>query len=161
MMQIFSVISLIIMGLAASPFAHGKETLPLPRFASLRSGEVNVRVGPGKHYPIEWTFTRAQMPVEITAEFYTWRKIRDWQGSGGWVHQSMLSGNRMGIILEKEVICHEDANPQSTPIVRLAPQVIVKLLKTSGNSCRIQVEGHKCWLPKDKLWGVYEKESIK
>ena len=72
--------------------------LPIPRFASLRSDEVNVRTGPGPRYPIEWVFKRKAMPVEIVAEFENWRKIRDWQGASGWVHQSLLSGKRSFII---------------------------------------------------------------
>ncbi|HKH69397.1 MAG TPA: SH3 domain-containing protein, partial [Reyranella sp.] len=64
--------------------------LPIPRFASLRSDEVNVRTGPGPRYPIDWVFKRKAMPVEIVAEFENWRKIRDWQGASGWVHQSLL-----------------------------------------------------------------------
>ncbi|MBS0541279.1 MAG: hypothetical protein JSR47_21120, partial [Proteobacteria bacterium] len=58
--------------------------LPLPRFASLRSDLVNVRAGPGTRYPIEWVFKHKLMPVEIIAEYENYRKIRDWQGAGGW-----------------------------------------------------------------------------
>ena len=54
--------------------------LPIPRFASLRSDEVNVRTGPGTRYPVDWVFKRKSMPVEIVAEYENWRKIRDWQG---------------------------------------------------------------------------------
>src|SRR5262245_5050819 len=68
--------------------------LPIPRFASLRSDEVNVRSGPGTRYPVEWVFKRKSMPVEIVAEYDIWRKIRDWQGASGWVHQSLLTGKR-------------------------------------------------------------------
>ena len=68
--------------------------LPVPRFVSLRSAEVNVRTGPGTRYPVEWVFVKRDIPVEITAEFDTWRRIRDWEGTEGWVHQSMLSGKR-------------------------------------------------------------------
>src|SRR5262245_37242621 len=68
--------------------------LPLPRFASLRSDEANVRSGPGTRYPIDWVFRRKGMPVEIVAEYENYRKIRDWQGASGWVHQSLLTGKR-------------------------------------------------------------------
>ena len=67
--------------------------LPIPRFASLKSDEVNVRTGPGSRYPIDWVFKRKGMPVEIVAEFENWRKIRDWQGAGGWVYQGLLTGD--------------------------------------------------------------------
>ena len=68
--------------------------LPLPRFVSLRANQVRLRTGPGVQYPIEWVYQRQYLPVEIIAEYRTWRKIRDWQSTQGWVHQSMLSGNR-------------------------------------------------------------------
>ncbi len=57
--------------------------LPLPRFDSLRSGEVNLRTGPGVRYPVDWIYTRREMPVEVIAEFEAWRKNRDWQGTEG------------------------------------------------------------------------------
>ena len=66
---------------AAEPAAR------LPRFASLRAGEINVRTGPGRRYPVEWVFVYRKMPIEIVAEFDTWRKVRDWQGIEGWVEE--------------------------------------------------------------------------
>ena len=35
------------------------------RFVSLRSDEVNVRVGPGVRYPVKWVFRQKAIPVEI------------------------------------------------------------------------------------------------
>eukprot|EP01039_Chlorochromonas_danica_P014165 gene14165-16492_t len=63
-------------------------------YASLRANAVNLHVGPGNNYPIDWLYIRQGMPVEIIAEFDTWRQIRDWQGTQGWVHKSLLSGRR-------------------------------------------------------------------
>ena len=81
--------------------------LPIPRFASLRSDEVNVRTGPGSRYPVDWVFKRKAMPVEIVAEYENWRKIRDWQGASGWVHQSLLTGKRSFIIASKAASLHK------------------------------------------------------
>ena len=66
----------------------------LPRFVSLRSDQVNLRVGPGENYPIQWVLTRKEMPVEIIKEFEHWRMIHDWQGTEGWVHERMVSSKR-------------------------------------------------------------------
>ena len=85
--------------------------LPIPRFASLRSDEVNVRTGPGSRYPIDWVFKRKAMPVEIVAEYENWRKIRDWQGASGWVHQSLLTGKRSFIIAVETRQPAQDAGP--------------------------------------------------
>ncbi len=68
--------------------------LPLPRYVSLRAEEVNMRTGPGVRYPVDWVYKRRNLPVEIIAEFGTWRKIRDVEGAQGWIHQSMLSNRR-------------------------------------------------------------------
>src|SRR3546814_8908608 len=69
----------------------GNETgLPIPRYVTLRASEVNVRAGPGVRYPIEWVYQRQNLPVEVVAEFDTWRKIRDPDGVEGWVHQQVL-----------------------------------------------------------------------
>src|ERR1700761_1092971 len=72
--------------------------LPLPRYASLKTDRVNLREGPSKDHPTKWVFQRAGLPVEITAEFETWRKIRDSEGAEGWVLHSLLSGRRTALV---------------------------------------------------------------
>ena len=89
---------LVVAGPPALAQSRGTETLPIPRYVSLRSDEVNIRTGPGVQYPIEWVFTRRHMPVEVVEQFEHWRKIRDIEGTTGWVHQSMLSGKRYSIV---------------------------------------------------------------
>src|SRR5258706_546116 len=82
--------------------AANAASLPLPRFVSLKSEEANVRTGPGTRYPIQWVYHRAGMPVEIVEEYDLWRKIRDVEGTTGWVHKTMLAGNRTALIKGKE-----------------------------------------------------------
>src|SRR5262249_12035580 len=72
--------------------------LPIPRFVSLKAGRVNVRAGPTKDHDVAWVYTRSGLPVEVTAEFENWRRIRDWEGAEGWVYHSMLSGKRTAIV---------------------------------------------------------------
>src|SRR5262245_11851529 len=55
--------------------------LPVPRFVSLKSDRVNVRAGPTRDHDVAWIYTRAALPVEVTAEFENWRRIRDWEGA--------------------------------------------------------------------------------
>src|SRR6195952_895543 len=73
--------------------------LPVPRFVSLKSDRVNVRSGPNKDQEVRWVYTRAGMPVEITAEVENWRRIRDWEGAEGWVYHSLLSGRRSAVVV--------------------------------------------------------------
>src|SRR4051812_41650183 len=87
---------------AASEGPNGTASgLPIPRFVSLKSDRVNVRGGPTKDHDVAWVYTRAGLPVEITAEFENWRRIRDWEGAEGWVYHSMLSGRRTALVTPK------------------------------------------------------------
>ncbi|ASG21715.1 SH3 domain-containing protein [Nitrospirillum viridazoti] len=146
---------------AAHPDAVVRSGLPVPRFVTLRSNEVNVRTGPGVRYPVEWVFVKAGMPVEITAEFDTWRRIRDVEGTQGWVHQSTLSGRR-GIIVtgQQSRTLRRDAASASEAVAQLDPGVIAKLRKCKGPWCQVDVGGFRGWLQRDEVWGVYSKEEV-
>src|ERR1700743_961106 len=72
--------------------------LPVPRYVSLKSDRVNLREGPSKDHQTSWVFQRAGLPVEITAESDNWRRIRDSEGTEGWVLQSLLSGRRTVLV---------------------------------------------------------------
>ena len=75
--------------------------LPVPRFVSLKSDHVNVRGGPNKDHDVAWVYTRPGLPVEITAEYENWRRIRDSDGAEGWVYHSLLSGKRTAVVSMK------------------------------------------------------------
>ena len=83
---------------AASDSKGSATSLPLPRFAALRSDEVNLRAGPGTRYPIEWVYKRRELPVQIQREFEVWRLVQDPDGIKGWVHQATLTGRRSFIV---------------------------------------------------------------
>lgn len=139
--------------------AWGRES-PLPRFVSLRSNEVNGRVGPGSIYPVEWVYVKSGLPIEIIAEFDTWRKIRDVEGTEVWVHQSMLTSKRHVILQEEETLLYVSADVLSRPLARLQKGVIGKLLKCREGWCQIQIQNYKGWVPRAHLWGVYAKEKV-
>ena len=134
--------------------------LPLPRFASLRSDEVNVRTGPGTRYPVDWVFLRRNMPVEIVAEYEIWRKIRDWQGASGWVHQSLLTGKRGFIIPAKPASLHKTPAVAAEVVAKLEPEVMGEIRSCAGDWCRVRVSGVTGWLERTDIWGVYKSEPI-
>src|SRR3954468_24393846 len=72
--------------------------LQVPRFVSLKSDRVNVRGGPTKDHEVSWIYTRAGLPVEVTAEFDNWGRVRDWEGAEGWVYHSLLAGRRTALV---------------------------------------------------------------
>lgn len=156
-------LSLIFSG---SFFLHAQAAensgLPLPRFVSLRSDEVNLRTGPGVRYPVDWIYNRRDLPVEVVAEFEAWRKIRDWQGTEGWVHQSMLSGRRMIVILGQTRKLRRESNDTSDAVAMIEAGVMGKLVQCPRNSafCRVEAGGVTGWLKREEFWGVYRGEWV-
>ncbi|MGH6990992.1 MAG: SH3 domain-containing protein [Stellaceae bacterium] len=146
----------------AAPIAHAysNEPLTLPRFESLRWGKVNLRAGPGKQYPIRWVLTRKGMPVEVIETYDVWRKIRDWQGSIGWVHERMLIGNRTIIITGGERSLRATPNRTAPVVARAEVGVVGKLLKCQGIWCRIDARGYKGWLERGAFFGVFPQEHF-
>jgi len=139
----------------------GGSGLPVPRFATLKSDEVNVRTGPGTRYPIAWVYHRSGLPVEITEEFGYWRKIRDIEGAGGWVYKSMLDGRRSVMIKGKSSqMVLEDPDSESARIAKVEPTVIGKLLECKKDWCRVKIEDRKGWIKKSHLWGIYADETV-
>lgn len=138
--------------------------LPVPRFVSLKADRVNMHIGPAKHYETKWVYQRAGLPVEITAEFENWRRIRDSDGTEGWVYHSLLSGRRSGIVIAKSkdelVPLHEKPDLESAMVARLEPGVIGAVKRCTDGWCRISGRGFEGWIPQVRLWGVYPNEKI-
>jgi SH3-like domain-containing protein len=138
--------------------------LPVPRYVSLKSDRVNLREGPSKDHRTSWVFQRAGLPVEITAEFETWRKIRDSEGSEGWVLHSLLSGRRTALIFpsRKADAVELVAKPgnRAVAIARLQAGVIGSVRACDGTWCRFLGEGFDGYVEQQNLWGVYPGEKF-
>jgi SH3-like domain-containing protein len=148
--------------LASAALAQNRaDPLPIPRYVSLKSDEVNVRTGPGVQYPIEWVFTRRHMPVEVIEQYEYWRKIRDVEGTTGWVHNSMISGKRYALVTGEVRNLRRKPEPASGDAAHLEPGVIGQILECEGTFCRIEAGGIKGWLSRSEFWGVYPNEPVK
>jgi SH3-like domain-containing protein len=167
---IFTALSLILASGAAGQDMSGHKTgpvtgLPLPRFVSLKASEVNSRTGPGPDYRIEWVFRRAGLPVEIIAEFETWRQIRDSEGGTGWVAAPLLSARRTAVVApwvkSKTTIDLRASRGGSNAIARIEPGAIVDIVSCDSESCEVYAGDRKGWLSQKSLWGVYPGESVK
>ena len=141
----------------------GSDTgLPLPRYAALRSDDVNFRSGPGTRYPIEWVYKRRDLPVEIEREFEKWRLIKDPQGNKGWVHQATLTGRRTAVVAGAEHVLRQAANDTAGPVATLRAGVILRLRSCEANSqwCQAQIGDYRGFIKRSELWGVMPDEVI-
>jgi SH3-like domain-containing protein len=139
--------------------------LPLPRFASLKSDHVNVRGGPNKDHEVAWIYTRPALPVEITAEFENWRRIRDRDGSEGWVYHTLLSGKRTAYVARSKAQpdlapLYESADRTSPLRAMLEPGVLGTIKRCNGQWCRFAANSFDGWIEQRRLWGVYPNEKI-
>ena len=142
--------------------AHNGSSLKIPRFVSLRTDPINLRTGPGVRYPVDWVYVRRRLPVEVIAEFDTWRQIRDPDGAEGWVHQSMLSGRRTAVISVPAGILRREGSDHGATIATLEKGVIVAVQRCPAESdfCRVEVSGLQGWVSRSQIWGVYPTEPV-
>jgi SH3-like domain-containing protein len=138
--------------------------LRIPRYVSLKSDRVNLREGPSKDHRTTWVFQRAGLPVEITAEFENWRKIRDSEGSEGWVLQSLVSGKRTALVApwrrgEMFPIYAKPAEGADR-VAKLQAGVQGSVRRCDPTWCRVSGEGYDGFIQKTLLWGVYPDETM-
>jgi SH3-like domain-containing protein len=145
--------------------SSGKSTLPVPRFVSLKSDKVNVRRGPSTDQSIVWVFSRAGLPVEIIAESDNWRRVRDSEGSDGWVFHSLLSARRTALVTpwskgDERVPLFNSKSTSSRAVAELQSGVLGNVLSCDGEWCNLSVDDFSGYVQQDKLWGVYKGEEI-
>lgn len=127
----------------------GASGLPLPRLASVRRDEANLRLGPGTAYAIAVVLTRRGLPVRIIGEHGPWRRVELHTGERGWIHRALLSGERRVVLLGDAVLYEArdgdalGAPPEATP---LRPQ------GCEGEWCRVSLSGGRYWARRGALW---------
>lgn len=139
--------------------------LPVPRFVSLKADRVNVRRGPSTDQAISWVFSRAGLPVEVIAETTNWRRVRDSEGSDGWVFHSLLSGRRTVLIApwakQSEAVPLYSRDSTSAGVVaELQPNVLGDIESCDGEWCEIVVGDYSGYVQQELVWGAYRGEVI-
>jgi SH3-like domain-containing protein len=134
----------------------------LPRFASLRSDDVNMRAGPGTRYRIDWVYKRRDLPVEIEREFDVWRWVRDADGIQGWVHQATLMGRRSFIVENADATLRSEANDTAPPVAILKNGVIgrIRSCEAASDWCNVQTGSYRGYLRREQFWGVLPGEAV-
>ena len=110
------------------------------------------------------------LPVEITQEYDTWRKIRYVDGDEGWIHQSLLISRRTALVepfggAEKAAL-RTRAEDDAPMRAWLGAGLLVSVDSCSDGWCKIKaresedspaVSGEILQI---ELWGVYPDEDI-
>ena len=170
------------------PAVGTKTGLPLPRFASLRADEVNMRSGPGSQYPILWLYKRRDLPVQIEREFDLWRLVEDSDGVKGWVHTATLVGTRSFVVIANRLgagsraeaaavdpgvgpgvgvhgagtLLRDEPRDNASIVAILRPGVIGRLRACPAQSdwCRVSTHNYSGWLLRSAIFGLLPNEVI-
>ena len=127
----------------------------VPYWASIDAAEANMRVGPGDSYRIAWIYRRQHLPVKVLRREGPWRLIEDPAGDQGWMRDLLLSRQRSGIVIGKDLVeLRGQPNAGSHLQWRVEPGVVGLLGECEAGWCQFDAEGHKAFAREEKLWGT-------
>jgi SH3-like domain-containing protein len=123
-----------------------------------------VRFGPTREHDVSFVYHKAGLPVEITGEHDTWRRIRDWEGSEGWVQMSLLTAQKRAVMVtpSKQTILpvYENAYLSGKIVATLEGKVTATAKSCTLKACLVSGVGFEGWIDQSKLWGVYPNEKF-
>ena len=159
---IIAFITIIIFSQASSADI-GKETgLEIPRYVSLKSNDANIRVGPSMNYPIVVKYIKKNYPLKVLEDYNEWRKVEDFKKNVGWIHKSLISGTRTGIVLSKDNENIQLLNTLDGNVIgEIGKGNIINLEKCKIDWCLVSANNFKGWIDKKYIWGVKKREIIK
>ncbi len=137
--------------------------LPVPRFVSLRSDEVNLRAGPGFQYPVIAVYQRAGLPVEIIGEFNVWRQVVAPDGGKGWVHEATIRARRGFYITKLQVVMRTAPSANASIAAYLNQGVSGELIRCDQGSdfCKARAGHVTGYLARGDFWGAFAGETVK
>ena len=148
-------------GPAPAPTRGPVTNLPLPRFVSMRAESANARRGPSLDQRVDWEFVRRGLPLEITAEYGQWRRVRDAEALGGWVHNALLSGVRTALVQgEAPVALRAGPTEEGGGAGDGGAGGGRAARGLRGAWCEIAAGGVEGWLPRAAIWGVGADETV-
>jgi SH3-like domain-containing protein len=135
--------------------------LPVPRFVTLKSDEVNMRAGPGVEYPVIWHFRKMGLPLRVEAEFGVWRKVVDHEGTTGWMHQSVVSLKRLVLVTDGSARIYAKPDDESRLIAVAERNALLELQSCPTQWCKVASDTLRGWVTRTSLWGLLEDEALK
>jgi SH3-like domain-containing protein len=136
--------------------------LPVPRYVSLKFGEVNARAGPGDDYRLLWTYRARGLPLQVIAETSDWRRVCDPEGAVAWVHQRTVDTRRTVMRVRPDPApLRRRPDARSGVVAELAGRAVAALDTCRDGWCRVSAAGAKGWARSDAVWGVDERQQCR
>jgi SH3-like domain-containing protein len=136
--------------------------MDVPRYVSLKYGEVNARVGPDEEHRLLWIYKARGLPVQVVAETREWRRICDPEGALAWVHKRTTDGRRTAMRVQSTPLPLR-AQPKAGARVTayLAGRATAGLDRCEKGWCRLKADGQSGWAPEGEIWGASPQVQCK
>lgn len=151
-----ALVAILVAGSANSASAPRKT----PYWASLSAGQARMRSGPGRNYPANWLYQRQGLPVQVLEVYPGWRKVRDPDGTEGWMIGNLIGDQRTGMIKGGTADLLDAPNPAGKVVWRAEAGVIGTVSRCANGWCKLDVKGRSGFVEEGKLWGVDADETL-
>ncbi len=151
-MRFWCVLAVLFTGLLANASMAAE---PAVRYVSLKRGEAFLREGPTYKHRVLWVYKRKGYPFQVVAHYDTWRRVRDSDGTVGWINDALLSSQRTVLVTGKgRVNIHADEAPASKIVAYADSGVVLELKACKPLVCEIVADGIEGWIDRKRIWGV-------
>ena len=125
------------------------------RYASISRDAANLREGPSYDHRILWIYKHKNYPVKIIASFDAWRRVKDVEGTVGWMHHTQLSDRRTVVFIGfTKSPLREDGGPNAKIVAYAQPGVVARLKACKLAACEVEASSADGWADKRNIWGV-------
>lgn len=160
-LQRFGTVALALVIWSATAVVSAAEERAPPYWASISASAARMRTGPGEQYPASWLYNRAGLPVLVIQTYPDWRRIRDPDGTEGWVFAKLLSSKRTAMVMGAVRELRASPDTGATVRWRAQPGVIGTVSGCASGWCELNVNGQKGYVETGALWGVDPGETLK
>ena len=151
------VAALLLIVMAGSASAQPKRP---PYWASLSAGDALMRSGPGREYPALWRYRRVGLPLKVVAVHESWRKVREMDGTEGWMASVLLSDERTALITGEIRVLRAAPDAGAKLLWRVEPGVVGRISHCAAGWCEFDVRGRTGFVEQTALWGVEPGETL-
>ena len=130
-----------------------------PYWASIAARSALLRTGPGTNFPARWRYVRTGMPLRVVQMYQDWRRVRDPDGTEGWMRSNLLSDQRTGMVTGETRPLYT-APGGSEVVARAEAGVIGRISRCESGWCRFETHGRTGYIEEGGLWGVDPDETF-
>jgi SH3-like domain-containing protein len=133
----------------------------VPYWASIATGDAMMRTGPERTYPATWRYRRRDLPVQVLQVYGNWRRIREQDGTEGWMLATLLSAQRTAVVTgDGPAPMYADPSRSAGLNWRAEPGVVGRIRKCADRFCLFDVGGKKGYIEIARIWGVDVGEVV-